>query len=451
MKQLDLYNTQTRIKETFKPRPDKPVVIYACGITPYEYSHVGHARSAITFDVLIRVLQASGYQTTFIRNVTDVDDKILAKIPDHTGDITSKISGLVDPYIKDYRDNLAALGCNSPDHEPYVTKFIPHIIAIIETLIAKGHAYVVNNDVYYDVSTFDSYGRLSGRSIDEMLAGARIDVNEVKRNPADFALWKGNDSNLFWQSPWGYGRPGWHIECSAMSHHYAETLDIHGGGADLIFPHHENERAQSEAAYNVPITSIWIHNGMLNINKEKMSKSLGNIILLKEVTSRYSPQAFRFYLLQHGYRAPLNFSDQDFEAATKAYERLPLLGKDVDAVQTKEELFAYLNHSNRFDAFEAAHCALLDDLNTPQALGSIFGALGTIKQSKKLTLVCASFLYHLMGLSYQSNKSPSDLSDEIKELIEKRTTARQERDWKTADEIRDKLSQMGYDVQDKKL
>jgi cysteinyl-tRNA synthetase len=236
-----------------------------------------------------------------------------------------------------------------------------------------------------------------------------------------------------------------------MSHHYAETLDIHGGGADLIFPHHENERAQSEAAYNVPITSIWIHNGMLNINKEKMSKSLGNIILLKEVTSRYNPQAFRFYLLQHGYRAPLNFSDQDFEAATKAYERLPLLGKDIDTVQTKEELFAYLNHSNRFDAFEAAHCALLDDLNTPQALGSIFGALGTIKQSKELTLVCASFLYHLMGLSYQSNKSPSDLSDEIKELIEKRTTARQERDWKTADEIRDKLSQMGYDVQDKKL
>jgi len=293
---LRFYNTLTKKKEEFKPVAEGKVGIYACGITAYDVCHVGHARSAIVFDIITRYFQYRGYHVTFVKNFTDVDDKIIVKA-NAEGKTIFEISRR---YMREHDEDMDALGVARPTIAPKATEYIDGMIELIRVLLDKGLAYVVDGDVYYEVDNFQGYGKLSGRSLEDMMAGARVDVSEKKKNPLDFALWKASkEGEPWWESPWGRGRPGWHIECSIMSQHFlGDTFDIHGGGEDLIFPHHENEIAQSEGATGKPLANYWIHNGFVRINSEKMSKSLGNIFTIKDILTHYHPEVLRFFMLQ---------------------------------------------------------------------------------------------------------------------------------------------------------
>ena len=302
MDKIELYNSLTR-KEEFL-LPEQTIKMYVCGITPYSDAHIGHGRCYVVFDILYKLFIFLGYNIKYVRNFTDIDDKLLSKAQE-TG---SDYKQIADKFIKRFKEDIFALGCLAPTLEPRVTENIAEIISFIEGLIKKKKAYVLDNDVYFDIESFSQYGKLSRKNLDELITGARVDINLNKKNPADFALWKGNNENLFWKSPWGYGRPGWHIECSALVEKYlGSTIDIHGGGMDLIFPHHENEVAQSEALMEKPLSKIWIHNAFVNLNKEKMSKSLGNIFTLRELFKKYDPMILRFYFLGHHYRTPIDF------------------------------------------------------------------------------------------------------------------------------------------------
>jgi cysteinyl-tRNA synthetase len=367
---LHLYNTLTRRKEPFEPLEPGRVRMYACGITAYDECHIGHARAALTFDVLLRALEFQGYRVTYVRNFTDVDDKIIAR----AAELGLPWHEVAARYIATYHRDMDRLKIRRPHVEPRATEHIPQMIALIEDLVGRGVAYPVDGDVYFAVARFPSYGKLSGRDPADLRAGARVEVDERKRDPLDFALWKASKpGEPTWDSPWGPGRPGWHIECSAMSAHYlGDSFDIHGGGADLIFPHHENEIAQSEASTGKLLARTWIHNGFVNIRSEKMSKSLGNVLNVRDLLERVTPEAVKLFLLGTHYRGPVDFTFERLEEAERSAERLREVVRAVEHLP----LGAGPPVSEALGAARAAReeftAALEDDLNTPRALGALF-------------------------------------------------------------------------------
>ncbi len=460
MKKLLFTNSLTKKKEEFKPLEDGKVKLYACGVTPYDHSHIGHGRSFVFVDTLVRLLKFLGYEVTFIRNVTDIDDKLLAKA-EQAGDLMSYKS-IAKKFTDLFRQEVAALGCLEPDAEPTVTNHIDQIISFVRGLVEKKKAYVLGHDVYFDVTSYDGYGELSGRNLEDLQAGARVEVNLEKKNPADFALWKGNDEGLFWKSDWGYGRPGWHIECSALAKEYlGETIDIHCGGSDLIFPHHENERAQSESLHGKPFANYWIHNALLNIDKKKMSKSVGNILSLQEIFKKYDPMVLRFYFLQHQYRTPIEFSFEMLDAAQVAYKKLVgVFGGEVSIF--KPLVPSALRSFSEGECIEGCEYlslnpitqqildALCDDLNTPKAIGVLFEHLGKIRENEKLAGEVKFFLQEVFGLSLEPFEEAAEITPQIQELLEQREQARKDKNWSLADEIRDQLMVLGWEVRDEK-
>ncbi len=439
-------NTLSGQKEHFTPRHDKKVTMYVCGITPYDYAHVGHGRCYITFDLVYRLLNFLGYSVTYCRNYTDIDDKILVRAAQQLGS-AKQYHEITKTFINAYQEDIAKLNCITPQIEPRVTQSIDMIIDFIAKLVEMGKAYVVDGDVYYDVSTFPSYGKLSKQKLDELRAGARVDVREDKRSPLDFALWKKETDGEFWKSPWGYGRPGWHIECSAMAGHYlGEQIDIHAGGADLIFPHHENEIAQSEGRFEKQFARYWLHNGFVMINKEKMSKSLNNFFTLRDVFAQFDSMVIRFYILNHHYRAPLDFSFDDIIAIQKSYQRLC---KFFDLVETKELSSEQLQKS----ATVARMLEFLtDDFNTSGMWGVVFESLPLLQTNKDEARAVKTLLINVLGLTLKPlAEAEVTITPEMQQLLDDREQARKAKDWKQADAIRDQLAALGYSVKDKKL
>jgi cysteinyl-tRNA synthetase len=471
---LTLYNSASGKKEPFKPIKDGEVGIYACGVTVYDLCHIGHARSAIVFDVLVRYLRARGYKVTYVRNFTDVDDKIIERSKE-TGEDTK---ALAERYIQAFYEDMHALGVHDADVEPKATEHITDIIDMVERLVEKGFAYAVDSDVYFSVEKFDSYGQLSGRRLEEMVAGARIAVDEKKRNPMDFVLWKGaKPGEPKWSSPWGEGRPGWHIECSAMSCSYlGRNFDIHGGGRDLIFPHHENERAQSMAANGVDFANYWVHNGFLTVESEKMSKSLGNFITIKDALERHHPQELRLFLLSTHYRSPLDFSRSALSEAKSGLVRI------YRTLQRLEEILAPCNDEGAGittlflsqeggDDLKARFIEMMDDdLNTAGALGLLFekvrdinrhidsstpdgGFKSQLAKERRDLLECGQVLGLLQQKPSQFfqeiAKEPSVIdTGEIERMIQERDGARKAKDWNRADAIRDELASKGIVLED---
>lgn len=438
---LLLTNTLTGKKEPFNPQLDAHVSMYVCGVTPYDHAHIGHGRCYVTFDTLYRLLHALGYNVKYVRNFTDIDDKLLNRAQKELGD-RMRYGEVAQRYIKSFMDNMRALACLTPTVQPRVTESIPGIIDLVQKLVDSGHAYVVDGDVYYDVASFPAYGKLSKRKLDDLIAGARVEVNEKKKNPLDFALWKGEAENTFWHSPWGWGRPGWHIECSAMAkEHLGEHIDIHGGGMDLIFPHHENEIAQSEGVYGEPFARFWMHNAFVQINKEKMSKSLGNFFTLNDVLVNVDPMVLRFYYLNHNYTIPLDFSFESLAAFEKSYKKLVKLFAGIGT--SLSELKTSL--AQRMMA------TLCDDLNVAGALGIVFEHADELKSDEVAAQEVKWILQNILGLSLEPiAEKIIEITPEIQQLIDERAAARVAKDWKRADALRDELKKMGIEVQDKK-
>ncbi len=376
---LRIYNSQTKQKESFIPLNPPQVGIYVCGVTVYDSCHIGHARSMIVFDVIVRYLRSKGFQVTYVRNFTDIDDKIIVRA--QKDGVDPKM--LAEKYIEEFAADMKTLGVSAPDYEPRATLHIPEIISLVQKLIDLKVAYVVEGDVFFAVEKFSAYGSLSNRSLEEMQAGARIEVDPRKHHPMDFALWKsGKPGEPVWESPWGPGRPGWHIECSAMSSRYlGQTFDIHGGGKDLIFPHHENELAQSMAVSHKPLARYWVHNGFVTIQGEKMSKSLGNFLTIQEMTRRFHPEAIRLLLLSRHYRSPLDYSDQAMQEAQMGLRRLYTLLRDLEHPEariqnkgkeslTREGIKEIEEAIRGFE--EKFQQAMDDDFNTAQAIGHLY-------------------------------------------------------------------------------
>lgn len=436
-------NSLSKKKEIFKPLTPGKVAMYVCGVTPYDHAHLGHARCYVSFDTLVRLFKFLGFAVTYVRNYTDIDDKIINKAIA----AAEQPDAIANRFIQSYQEDMAALNCTVPDIEPRVTTHIDAIIACIEKLIQAKHAYVLDNDVYYDIKTAHNYGKLSGKNIDDLIAGSRVAVNTTKRNPGDFALWKGSSESIYWKSPWGYGRPGWHIECSAMAKkHLGDTIDLHAGGMDLMFPHHENEIAQSEGITGKPFAHLWLHNAFININKEKMSKSLGNAVNLKELFKTIDPMVLRFYFLQHHYRTPLDFEISEFEGIKTAYKKLCSLKEQIEASGEQAKVTEKLE-SPIINEIIASLC---DDLNTSKALGIIFENLSVIKQNTQLCRAIMHILEDIFGLRLQSVETEQVITAEIAALLQERDDARKNRDWTKADALRTKLNELGYKVQDKK-
>lgn len=441
--QLTFTNTLTNKKEKLIPIEPANISLYVCGITPYDYSHIGHARCYITFDVLYRLLKVLGYQVKYCRNYTDIDDKLLKRAQEELGS-KYKYSTIADKFIKAFQEDMAKLNCLVPDCEPRVTDHIDDIIVFIEDLIKNNYAYVVNGSVYFSIESFEKYGKLSKRSPKELQAGARIGILPEKRNPLDFALWKREEDNTFWYSPWGWGRPGWHIECSVMAtKHLGKTIDIHCGGMDLIFPHHENEIAQSEAQTGQEFANYWIHNAFVRINKEKMSKSLGNFLTLRDVFKEFDPIVLRYYILTHNYRIPLDFSDEDLLVAQKSYKKLVAFFDDCPQKPFILKAYQY------FEVVNLMLKAICDDLNIARVFGIIFENLDKLKKDELQKCAVKSFIKDILGLTLSSiEEKKVEITPEIEKLIEDREKARKEKNWKRADEIRDKLVSMGVQIQD---
>lgn len=429
-------------KELFKPQNPDRVALYVCGITPYDYAHIGHGRCYVVFDTLYRLLQFFGYNVTYCRNFTDIDDKLLDRAQRDTGN-KFNYNQIAQKFIDAYHEDIQVLNCLSPAYEPRVTETIAEIIAFIKGLIEKGKAYQSGNDVYFSIESFPAYGKLSKRHLDELMAGARVAVNEQKRNPLDFALWKGEAEGTFWQSPWGWGRPGWHIECSAMAQKFlGDTLDIHGGGMDLIFPHHENEIAQSESLTLKPLTNYWLHNAFVRINQEKMSKSLGNFFTLRDVFKEYDPMLVRFMILNHHYRSPLDFSFEDLEALRKTYQRLCNLFKETQAQRSFIEKSAVAQKMLDF---------LRDDLNVAGMWGVVFENFGVLQENEQERAAVKYIIQELLGLTLVPLPEKTvAMTPEIEKLLQERAAARAAKDWAKSDQLRDQLKQLGYEVQDKK-
>jgi cysteinyl-tRNA synthetase len=436
-----LTNTFSGKKEKFIPRVAGQATLYVCGITPYDFAHIGHGRCYVVFDVLNRLLRESGYQVAYCRNFTDIDDKLLARAEREYG-AADKYREVADKFIAAFQEDVRALGCLAPTFEPRVTDFIPEIIEFIKELEERGFAYEANGSVYFAVDKMADYGKLSKRNIDDLLAGARVDVNPEKRNPLDFALWKAEDGDRFWQSPWGHGRPGWHIECSVMARTLlGDQFDIHGGGMDLIFPHHENEIAQSQALVGPDYVHYWLHNAFVRINKEKMSKSLGNFFTLRQVFEKYDPMVVRYMILGHHYRSPLDFAFDDLDAAQKSYQKLARFFADVIPME-----HGFCDHPIVRQACDF----IADDLNTPGALGVIFEYLATLNDTGKRAM--KGFLVNMLGLSLKPlPEKEIAITPAIQLLLDEREAARAARDWKRSDELRDKLRELGYEVRDSKV
>ncbi len=433
-------------KEQFNSIKPGIVTVYACGITPYDAAHIGHGRSYVSFDLLYRWLTFLGYDVTYCRNITDIDDKLLHKAQEQFGDRLA-YKKLADKFIDQYHDEMKALACTPPDYEPRVTENIPIIIDFIQELIDLGHAYVSDGDVYFSINSFAEYGKLSKQQIDELHVGARIKVDKRKRDPLDFVLWKGEPENMFWPSPWGYGRPGWHIECSALAMHYlGDQIDIHGGGRDLMFPHHENEIAQSESRSKKPFANYWVHNGLIRMDKEKMSKSLGNVLLLKDICKQYDPMVLRFYFLLHHYRSPLEFSFQELDIAQKNYKRLAQIFCDVPVgTYTLDQL-------SQFTIIKRMLDFLMDDLNTTGMFGVLFESLSELEKDQEQLQAVKQILHTVLGLSLVPLvEKQLEITPEIQKLLDEREQARTQKDWARADAIRDQLQALGFAVQDKKL
>jgi len=448
---LKIYNDLSRSKETFEPLQPGKVNLYVCGMTVYDLCHLGHARVMVVFDVVYRYLKAVGYDVTYIRNITDIDDKIINRANENG----EPFHELTERFIQAMHEDSDALGIIPPDAEPKATDHIAEIISMCEKLIEKGHAYVADNgDVYYDVYSFPTYGKLSGKSLEDLQAGARVEPGDVKRNPLDFALWKSaKPDEPSWQSPWGDGRPGWHIECSAMSTKaLGDTFDIHGGGADLTFPHHENEIAQSEGATGHPFVKYWMHNGFVRINDEKMSKSLGNFFTVREILERYQAEEVRYFILTSQYRSPLNYSDEHLDNARNALTRFYTALRGLpEAMPTAD---------TRFE--KDFHAAMQDDFNTPEALATLFELVREINRVRADDEAAAASLGALLrqlgdliGIlqsdaeSYlRGGASANDGDAEIDALVAQRNEAKANKDWGTADEIRNKLQEMGIVLED---
>jgi len=445
-KKLSLTNTLTRKKEEFKPRESDKVLMYVCGVTPYDDAHIGHGRCYVTFDLLYRLLKFLGYNVKYARNFTDIDDKLLNRAEKELGD-RLRYQEIAEKYMKEFTVDMQSLGCLTPDYEPRATQTIDAMISLIQKLIDKGHAYVVDGDVYYAVRSFPEYGKLSKRYLDDLKAGARVEVDERKKDPLDFALWKSEPEGTFWKSPWGYGRPGWHIECSAM----ATTLlgphiDIHGGGMDLIFPHHENEIAQSEGVYGPNFANYWLHNAFVRINQEKMSKSLGNFFTIKDVLKEFDPIVVRFYYLNHNYNIPLDFSQEGLRAAEKSYKRLIRAFEAVDSTSITSEQIEQSPIVQKMLAF------LCDDLNTAGVFGVLFENLEKLRSNHEELSAVKKFLQEILGLTLAPIKEEKvKITPEVQALIDKREAARKAKDWVTSDKIRDQLFEIGIELKDKKI
>lgn len=457
-----IYNSMTRKKEEFKPIHEGKVGIYSCGPTVYDYFHIGNARPFITFDVLRRQLEREGYEVTFVQNFTDVDDKMIRRANEEG--ITVK--ELADRFIAAYYEDAKALGVRPATVHPKATEHIPEIIHLVQRLIDNGHAYATpSGDVYYRVSSFPGYGKLSGQSVEdrEMGASDRLDVETDKEAPADFALWKAQKpGEPAWESPWGMGRPGWHIECSAMSMKYlGDTFDIHCGGKDLLFPHHENEIAQSEGATGHPYVHYWMHNGFINIDNQKMSKSLNNFFTVRDIAKEYDLEVVRYFLLSAHYRSPINFSRDQIEAASASLARLYnarnnlrfLLENSEDRPLNPEEegLRGRLKeYEKKFDA------AMDDDLNTADALGAIFelvkDANVTLHSGSARAAVQAALdsLLAICGVLGILSKDEDAIPEAIQQMLNERAEARKNKDWKRSDELREAIKAAGYTVEDTK-
>ncbi len=475
---MQLYNTLTRKKEALIPHRPGKIGMYACGITAYDYSHIGHARSAVAFDVLVRYMRYTGLDVTFVRNFTDVDDKII-KRANTEGRSSEEIART---YIDAFHEDMDRLGVLRPNIEPLATEHIPEMINLTERLISKGHAYATPcGDVYFRVRSFPSYGKLSGRDPDELRAGARIAPGEEKEDPMDFALWKAaKPGEPHWKSPWGEGRPGWHLECSAMSEKHLELpLDIHGGGLDLIFPHHENEIAQTEAATGKELATTWVHNGFVQVNSEKMSKSLGNFKTIREILKNYLPETLRFFLLGKHYRSPIDFSFESMEETERAQKRIYESLKDIDQALARTQWKAGQDAAQIMKELEEIRQAFLaaldDDCNTAAAIGHIFTTVhlaGRVLENKKLRASEAgrSILTGIREMTklwdqilgvFGSN--PATFLTELRSIrvrrkgidiakaeaiLEARAEARKNKDFAQADTFRADLASLGVEVRD---
>jgi cysteinyl-tRNA synthetase len=449
---LQIHNSLTKQKERFIPIEPGKVSLYVCGMTVYDFCHVGHARVMVVFDVVTRYLKASGYDVTYIRNITDIDDKIIARANENK----ETIQTLTERFIAEMHQDADALGVERPSAEPKATEAIAEMLTMIETLISKGLAYASDNgDVYFDVSEFPGYGKLSGRNIDELRAGERVAVNEAKQDPMDFVLWKAaKPGEPAWDSPWGRGRPGWHIECSAMSAHcLGEQFDIHGGGQDLQFPHHENEIAQSEGAHGCQSVNYWMHNGFVRIDDEKMSKSLGNFFTVREVLNKYAPEVIRYFILTSHYRSPLNYSEEQLEQAKNALTKFYNALRDIN-IENAVDWQQDEEYGTRFKA------AMDDDFNTALALSVMSDVRQglnkaqeqqQVEQQRYLAGLLVAF-GDVLGLFQQNAASflagDSDDAAKIEDLIKQRNQARADKDWAKADQVRDELTAMGIILED---
>ncbi|MDF1827983.1 MAG: cysteine--tRNA ligase [Legionellaceae bacterium] len=448
MLELYLYNSLSRKKERFLPIKPGEISLYVCGMTVYDMCHLGHARSMVSFDVIVRFLRAAGYKVRFVRNITDIDDKIIKRAIER--DVT--MEALTSQYIKAMHQDTDTLGCLNPTVEPRATQYIPSIIKLIERLIANKHAYISDDgDVCYEVSQFPEYGKLSNKKLGDLQAGSRVEVAEGKRSPLDFVLWKrAKPDEPSWTSPWGEGRPGWHIECSAMAMDVlGEQFDIHGGGLDLQFPHHENEIAQSEGSTGKPFANYWLHVGMLQVNHEKMSKSLGNFFTIEDMLAKYPAEVLRYFLLSSHYRSPLNYTEQNLEHATKALNRLYQSIRDIefDFNQDLENI-----DTKWLELFQNAMC---DDFNTPLALSVLFQLSHELNKTNSSRL--AITLKHLASMLGLLQANPDEFlksgvksmgTQEIEALIQARHDARNNRDFQEADRIRTQLLAHGIELED---
>lgn len=473
---IKVYNTMSGEKEDFVPLVPGKVNMYVCGITAYDVCHLGHARSAVVFDIIKRYLRYRGYEVRHARNITDIDDKIIARAAKEsisTEEVAKK-------YTAEYYRDMELLGVSRADIEPNATDHIAEMIQTIQGLIAKGFAYPVDGDVYFEVSKFTGYGKLSKKNPADLLSGARVDVDERKKSPLDFALWKASkEGEPFWESPWGKGRPGWHIECTSMSSKYfGDSFDIHGGGADLIFPHHENEIAQSEAFSGRPFVKYWMHNGFITVDKEKMSKSLGNFFTIKDILDKYEPEVVRYFLLTAHYRSPIEFSDVQLNEAEMSIDRyyttVMRINDYIETAGDKEKIVPSSELEEMLASFkDKFHNAMNDDFNTAQALGYIFELIREVnrfldakpsgQKAKGLVVQTRDLLAEIGGVLNIFNKTAREwysslmrvkkiaLSEsDLQEKINERQRARENKDWKAADNVRNALAEKGIILEDKK-
>lgn len=448
---LKIYNSLNRAKQKFVPLTPGIVKLYVCGMTVYDYCHLGHARVLVVFDMVVRWLKTIGLNVIYVRNVTDIDDKIIQRALENN----ESIDTLTDRFIRAMGEDAAALGVAQPSHEPRATQFIGNMITMIETLVTKELAYHANNgDVYFSVHKFPGYGKLSGKSLEDLRAGERVEVDREKKDPLDFVLWKAaKPGEPYWDSPWGKGRPGWHIECSAMGEQFlGDHFDIHGGGQDLQFPHHENEIAQSEGAHDHPFVNYWMHNGFVRVDNEKMSKSLGNFFTVREILKRYQPEIIRFFILRAHYRSPLNYSDQHLDDAKNALDRLYTALKDHEISDTRIDW--------EDDQARLFMEAMNDDFNTPEAIAVLFDLASDVNKSRSTQK--AALLKQLgkeLGLLQQN---PQDYlqqrtaaandgmfsPEEIEQMILQRLNARKSGNYAEADTLRKNLSDAGIILED---